>query len=326
MITRRRAIKGLAAMCAVAPLRAGYAQRVHRVAVLIHGPERAQQNRYMALRAGLKDHGYEEGKNLRLDVRWNDGGLDQLPDLAAELLRDKPEVVVAAPVLTAAAVQKRTSTVPIVIMWGAGAVKLGLARSFARPGTNVTGFETQNEDLTPKHMELLKTVAPRISRLAVLNTGKYIFHDEAWLAARQAAKALKLELIDVRVAERGDLTRLASSCAGGGCDALYVMPDPILINWRPEIIGEAERLRLPAAYFQPEFVLDGGLMSYSANIEDMCRRAAGHVDKILKGRRPTELPIEHPTKFELIINLKAAKQIGLTIPPSMLARADRVIE
>ena len=316
----------LALLALGASPRAGLAQRVYRIAVLINGTERTQGARLEALRAGLKELAYVEGKNLSILVRWNEGGLERLPDLAAELLREKPDVIVAAPVLSAAAVHKHSRTVPIVIATGAGAVKIGIAKSFARPGANVTGLETQNEDLTPKHMELLKTVAPGISRLAVLNTGKYIFHDEAWRAAAQAAQALKLELIDVRVAASGDIPRLlASTCDKGGCNALYVMPDPILINWRAQIIEQATRLRLPAVYFQPEFALDGGLISYSANIEDLFRRAAGYVDKILKGAKPGDLPIERPLKFELIINLKAARAIGLTIPDAVLVRADRLI-
>jgi putative ABC transport system substrate-binding protein len=210
-------------------------------------------------------------------------------------------------------------------MWGAGAVKIGLAKSFARPGLNVTGLETQNEELTAKHMELLKTMAPRVSRLGVLNSGNYLFHDEAWHAARESAHALRLSLVDVRIGGAEDLPRLAASCGKGGCDGLYVMPGPVLINLRAEVIEQAARLRLPAVYFQPEFVEEGGLASYSPNIEDMCRRAAGYVDKILKGAKPADLPIERPLKFELLINLKTAKSLGLTIPGDLLARADRII-
>ncbi len=326
MITRRRAIAGLAALGAAGWLRAGYAQRVYRVAVLINGTERTQGSRLEALRAGLREHGYAQGKNLSLSVRWNDGGLERLPELAAELLRDKPDVFVGAPVLSAAAAHKNTRTVPIVIGWGAGAVKIGLAQSLARPGGNVTGLETQNEELTAKHIELLKTIAPGISRLGVLNTGNYLFHDEAWRAAEQAARVLKLTLIDVRVGAPGDLARIASICGKGGCDGLYVMPDPLTINWRAQIIEQAARLRLPAIYFQPEFVQDGGLISYSPNIGDMMRRAATFVDKILRGAKPGELPIERPTRFELIVNQKTARALGLTIPQSILVRADRVIE
>jgi putative ABC transport system substrate-binding protein len=325
MNSRRKVLAGLAALGAGAWLRAGHAQRMHRVAVLINGTESAYSGRLGALRGGLKVLGYTEGRNLALSVRWSEAVLERLPDLAAELLRENPDVVVCAPVLAAAAVHKHSRAVPIVMASGDGAVKIGLAKSFARPGGNVTGLQNQNDDLTAKHIEFLKVIVPGVTRLAILNTGKYLFHDEAWRAATQAAQALKLTLVDVRVAGPGDLSRLASSCAKGGCNALYVMPDPSLITWRAQIVEQAARLRLPAVYYQSEFVQDGGLMSYSANIEDMYRRAADFVDRILKGAKPGDLPIERPTKFELVINLKTAKALGLTIPGDMLARADRII-
>jgi putative ABC transport system substrate-binding protein len=323
MDRRNFLIGGLAALGAA---RIAKAQRTYRVAVLVHGPELTQRGRVDALRAGLNQHGYVEGRNLSLSVQWNDGGLERLPGLAAELLKPRPDVIVAAPALAAAAVQKQTSSVPIVLMWGAGAVNLGLAKSFARPGLNVTGLETQNEDLTGKHLELLKTIAPGISRLGVVNSSNYIFHDEAWRAARESARPLKLSLIDVRIGSAEDLPRLAMTCGNGGCDGLYLMPGPILINLRAQLIERAARLRLPAVYFQPEFVEEGGLASYSPNIEDMCRRAAGYVDRILKGAKAADLPIERPLKFELVVNLKTAKSLGLAIPGELLARADRVLQ
>ena len=321
---RRAAVAAIAAFAAWP--RVAMSQRVYRISTLVHGPEKAWSTRIAALKAGLKEHGYVEGRNYVLVSRWNEAGLERLSELAAELLREKPDIVVCAPALTAAAVHKHSSTVPIVQGNGAGAVKIGLAKSFARPGGNVTGLETQSEDLTAKHMELLKTVAPKISRLAMLNTGKYLFHEEAWQAAKLAAPALKLELVDVRVSAPSELAKLASACGKGGCNALYVMPDPDLNNWRAEIIAMAARLKLPAVYIQPEFAQEGGLISYSANFEDLWRRAAGYIDRILKGAKPGDLPIERPTRFEMVINLKTAKALGLTIPPSVAARADQVIQ
>jgi len=302
------------------------AQRVYRIAVLIHGTERTLGARFEALRAGLRELGYIEGKNLSISIRWNEGGLERLPDLAEELLRGKPDVLVVAPVVAAAAAQKHTKTVPIVIASGGGVVKIGLAQSLARPGGNVTGLENQAEELVQKHIELLKTIVPGITRLAVLNTGKYIFHDEAWRAAAQAAQVMKVTLVDVRVGAPRDLARLASICGKEGCGGLYVMTDPLLTNWRAQIIEEAFRLRLPAVYPSIEFAEEGGLISYSQNIQEQYRRAAAYVDKILKGAKPGDLPIERPTKFELAVNMKTAKTLGLTIPNSILVQTTRIIE
>jgi len=325
MNNRRKLVLALGAAALGAP-DILLAQRVYRIAVLIHGTERTLGARFEALRAGLRELGYIEGKNLSISIRWNEGGLERLADLAEELLRSKPDVLVVAPVVAAAAAQKHTKTVPIVIASGGGVVKIGLAQSLARPGGNVTGLENQAEELVQKHIELLKTIVPGITRLAVLNTGKYIFHDEAWRAAAQAAQVMKVTLVDVRVGAPRDLARLASICGKEGCGGLYVMTDPLLTNWRAQIIEEAFRLRLPAVYPSIEFAEEGGLISYSQNIQEQYRRAAAYVDKILKGAKPGDLPIERPTIFELVVNLKTAKAFGLTIPNSILVQTTRIIE
>ena len=325
MNNRRKLVLALGAAALGAP-DILLAQRVYRIAVLIHGTERTLGARFEALRAGLRELGYIEGKNLSISIRWNEGGLERLPDLAEELLRGKPDVLVVAPVVAAAAAQKHTKTVPIVIASGGGVVKIGLAQSLARPGGNVTGLENQAEELVQKHIELLKTIGPGITRLAVLNTGKYVFHDEAWRAAAQAAQVMKVTLVDVRVGAPRDLARLASICGKEGCGGLYVMTDPLLTNWRAQIIEEAFRLRLPAVYPSIEFAEEGGLISYSQNIQEQYRRAAAYVDKILKGAKPGDLPIERPTIFELVVNLKTAKAFGLTIPNSILVQTTRIIE
>ena len=325
MISRRQVVLALGAGTLAAPVRL-IAQRVYRVAVLVNGTERTFRARLEALRAGLKEFGYTEGKNLALLVRWSDGSLERLTDLAADLLREKPDLFVCAPVLAAAAIHKHTKTVPIVLGNGTGSVKLGLAKSYGRPGGNVTGLENQQDELAQKYLELLKAIAPGISRVAVLNSGNYIHHDEAWRDARHVAQVLKLTLIDVRVGAPGELERLASICGKESCNALYVMSDPSYINWNAQIVEQAARLRLPAIYPLPEYAQSGGLMSYSADQEDMWRRAARHVDKILRGAKPGDLPIERPTKIELVVNLKTAKALGITIPQSVLLRADKVIE
>ena len=323
-MNRRDTVLALVALGA-APL-AVQAQRVFRIGVLIHGTERTFGARVEALRAGLRELGYVEGRNLNLSVRWNEGGAERLPDLAAELLREKPDILVAAPVFSAAAAHKRTRTVPIVIAHGAGAVQIGIAQSLAHPGGNVTGVTHQGEDLTQKQVELLKTIAPGISSVGFLTTGKSFIYEEQRRHTMRAAEVLKLRFIEVRVGTAADLERLASMCGKGGCEVLLVATDPSLTNWRAQIYDWATRLRLPAIYPVPEYAKEGGLIGYGANAEELFRRAATYVDKILKGAKPGDLPIEQPTKFELVVNLRAAKAIGLTIPQSVLLRADEVIQ
>jgi len=325
MTTRRAALLALAALGA-AWLPAAQAQRVYRVGVLIWGEKRATNARFEALRAGLMQLGYIEGKNLMLTVRWNEEGVDRLPEFAAELLHGKPDVVVATPVLAAVALHKLTHTVPIVMSGGSGAVQAGLVQSVARPGGNVTGVTNQADELTSKRLELLKTLLPGISRVGFLTTGVSAAYDKEWHDARQAALVLKLKLIEVRVNTQADLARLDSFCGKGACEALYVMVDPQLFSWRTKIIQMVSQLRLPAIAFSPEFAQEGGLISYGTNTVDLSRRAATYVDKILKGAKPGDLPIEQPTKFEMVVNLKTAKTMGIKVPPSILVQADEVIE
>jgi putative tryptophan/tyrosine transport system substrate-binding protein len=301
------------------------AQPIFRIGVLIHGTERTYGARVEALRARLRDLGYVEGANVRLSVRWNEGGAERLPDLAAELLREKPDVLVAAPVFSAAAAHRHTRTVPIVIASGSGAVQIGIAKSLAHPGGNVTGVSHQGEDLTQKQVELLKTVAPHISSIGFLTTGKSFIYEEQKRHVMRATDMLRLGFIEVQIGSATDLGRLASMCGKGGCEALLVATDPTLTNLRAQIYDWATRLRLPAVYPVPEYAREGGLIGYGANGEELFRSAASYVDRILKGAKPGDLPIEQPTKFDLVVNLKAARAIGLTIPQAVLLRADEVI-
>jgi len=323
-MNRRDTVLGLVALGA-APL-VVQAQPVFRIGVLIHGTERTYGARVEALRAGLRELGYVEGRNLKLSVHWNAGGAERLPDLAAELLREKPDVLVAAPVFSAAAAHKHTRTVPIVMASGSGAVQIGIVQSLARPGGNVTGVTHQGEDLTQKQVELLKTIAPGISSVGFLTTGQSFIYEEQRRHVMRAADVLKLRFIEVRIGTAADLGRLASMCGKGGCEALIVATDPTLTNLRAQIYDWATRLRLPAVYPVPEYAKEGGLIGYGANGEELFRAAATYVDKILRGAKPGDLPIEQPTKFELVVNLRAAKEIGLTIPPAVLLRADQVID
>jgi ABC-type uncharacterized transport system substrate-binding protein len=329
---RRRDFIGLVGVAPVMwPLTARSQQserpgRMYHVAVLLQGAERTMGSRLEALRTGLRDLGHIEGQNIRLTVRWNEGGLDRLSELAAELLRDRPDVVVGAPVLAAVAAHKHTNTVPIVIANGSGPLQAGLAKSYARPGGNVTGVVNLGEELTSKQLQLLKTIAPNTSHVGILTTGTAIIYEETLRDATRAASALNLELVEVRIDTIDKLPRLASLCGKGNCNGLLVTSDPLLQNWRVQIVDVAAKQNLPAVYSQPDYVRDGGLVSYSANIEERFHRAASYVDKILKGAKPSELPIEQPTRFELIVNSKTAKTQGIEIPSLILAQAHEVIE
>ncbi|MBA7471276.1 hypothetical protein ES707_12386 [subsurface metagenome] len=300
--------------------------RTFHVAVLLQGAEKTMGSRLEALRAGLRELGLIEGQNIRLTVRWNEGELERLSDLAAELLRDQPDVIVGAPVVAAVAAYKHTRTVPIVIANGSGPVQAGLAESYARPGGNVTGVVNLSGELTSKQLQLLKTISPSTSHVGILTTGTAIIYEETLRDATRAASALALKLVEVRIGTFDELPRLASLCGKGNCNGLLVTSDPLLQNWRTQIVEIAAKENLPAVYPQPEYVLNGGLISYSTNIEERFHRAAGYVDKILKGARPSELPIEQPTKFEMIVNAKAAKAQGIEIPGLILAQANSVIE
>jgi ABC-type uncharacterized transport system substrate-binding protein len=300
--------------------------RVRHVAVLLQGAEQTMGSRLVALRAGLRDLGHIEGQNIRLTVRWNEGGLDRLSELAAELLRDQPDVLVGAPVLAAVAAHRQSQTVPIVIANGSGPLQAGLAKSYARPGGNVTGVVNLGEELTSKQLQLLKTIAPNTSRVGILTTGTAIIYEETLSDAARAASALNLKLVEVRIDTFDKLPELASLCGKGNCNGLLVTSDPLLQNWRAQIVDIAAKQNLPAVYSQPEYVRDGGLISYSANIEERFHRAATYVDKILKGAKPSELPIEQPTRLELVVNAKTAKAQGIEIPSLILAQAHEVIE
>jgi putative ABC transport system substrate-binding protein len=330
---RRREFIALAGSAVAAwPLAAraqqgGSPGRVRQIAVLLQGGEQAMGSRLDALRAGLRELGHIEGQDIRLTIRWNEGALDRLSDLAAELLRDRPDIIVCAPVLAAAAASKLTRTIPIVIASGAGPLQAGLAESYAHPGGNVTGVVNMAEELTSKQLQLLKTIAPNTSHVGLLTTGTSIIYKETMQDAMRAALALNLKLIEVRINTVDELPRLISLCGKGMCNGLIVTAaDALLQNWRVQIVEIAAKQNLPAIYSVPEYVRDGGLISYSANIEELFHRAATFVDKILKGAKPSELPIEQPTKFEMVVNAKTAKALNIEIPAVILAQADHVID
>lgn len=300
--------------------------RLPLVAVLVHGHEGANRARLDAFRDGLRELGYVEGSNYRLEVRWTDAQVDRLTDLARELLLLKPDIAVGAPVLSAQAFARLSGTIPIVMASGAGAMQAGLVATLARPSGNVTGVTNQGDDLTQKHFELLRELAPRAERVMAVSSGQGMVEADVRGASRAAARALGITLIEAWVHSPEEIDQLPDRCGRERCDALVVLLDPNLVQHRANLISAMARMKLPAVYPVLEFATEGGLMAYAADQRDDFRRAATFVSRILKGARPAELPIEQPTRFELIVNLKAAREIGLIVPESLLARADKVIE
>jgi putative ABC transport system substrate-binding protein len=281
--------------------------------------------RIEALRQGLRELGYVEGKNIVIEYRWAEGKLDRLPALAAELVRLKVGVIVTAGPIPTRSTKEATSTIPIVMAQDPDPVGNGFVASLARPGGNITGLSTLAPELSGKQLELLKEIVPRLSRVAVFGTSTWPGNAQNLRETELAAGEFKVKLQYLDVLDPKDIETAFQAATKGRAEAVLVLQSPVLISQRKQIADLAAKNRLPAIYPQTEYTEAGGLVYYGANTPDLFRRAATFVDKILKGRKPADLPVEQPKKFELIINLKAAKQIGLTIPPNVLARADKVI-
>jgi putative ABC transport system substrate-binding protein len=281
--------------------------------------------RLEAFRQGLRDLGYVEGKNIVIEYRYAEGKPERLPALAAELVRLKLDVIVASGPTPTRAAKEATATIPIVMTWDYDPVGNGFVASLARPGGNITGLSTLAPEISGKQLELLKEIIPKISRVAVLGTSAVPGNAEALKATELAAQALKVQLQYLEIKDRKDIATVFQAARKGRADAVLALASRVLLTDRTQVAELAVKSRLPAIYGEREHVEAGGLMTYGVSIADLFRRAATYVDKILKGAKPADLPVEQPTKFEFIINLKAAKQIGLTVPPNVLARADRVI-
>jgi ABC-type uncharacterized transport system substrate-binding protein len=277
-----------------------------------------------AFRQGLRELGYVEGKNIVVEYRHAEGQVDRLPTLAAELVRLKVDVIYSGSTAAILAINQATKTIPVVIAIGGDPVRLGLVSTLARPGGNITGLTTLSSELGGKRLELLKGVAPKISRVAALFERAGSGPDQI-KEVEVAAQALGVHLQSLELQALEDLDRAFSVMKKDGASALIVLRSALTNAHRKRIVELAVKSRLPTVYSDSDFVDAGGLMSYGADFSAVYRRAAIYVDKILKGVKPADLPVEQPTKFELVINLKTAKQIGLTIPPNVLARADRVI-
>jgi ABC-type uncharacterized transport system substrate-binding protein len=275
---------------------------------------------------GLRELGYSEGKNLTVESRFAQGNLDKLLPFAAELVQHKVDVIVALGGPSVQAAKKATDSIPIVMTNAGDPVDQGFVASLARPGGNITGLSSLTHDLAGKRLELLKETVPKLSRVAVLWHPDAIGSTLNWKETQLAARELGLQIQSLEVSSREDIDGAFRTASEKRAQALVTLRSPIIAIERKRIAELAIKKRLPAMYDDRAYVEAGGLMSYGTNQADLYRRAATYVDKILKGAKPADLPVEQPKKFELIINLKTAKQIGLAIPPNVLARADKVIK
>ena len=303
--------------------------KVARIGFLTTGSLPETQMELDAFRQGLREHGYLERQNIVIEYRAADGQFERLPGLATELMRLRLDLIVAAATPSARAAQQATTTMPIVAIAMGDPVGDGLVTSLARPGGNITGTTFLGPELVPKRLELLKEALPGASRVAILwhpgAFGERTMSDML-KETEASARALGLQLQLVAVQGPDEFDRVFSTMTRRRADALVLFPSVMLFRERSRLVALSAKHRLPSLFNAREFVELGGLMGYGANLPDLIRRTAIYVDKILKGAKPADLPVEQPTKFELVINLKTAKALGLTIPPSLLLRADQVIE
>jgi ABC-type uncharacterized transport system substrate-binding protein len=299
--------------------------KVPRIAYLSGSTLTQLSSRNEAFRQGLRELGYVEGKNIAIEWREANGNFDRLPALADELVRLKVDMIVSPGPVVTRVVKEATSTIPIVMAQDTDPVGSGFIASLARPGGNITGLATLAPEMSGKQLDLLKEILPKLSRVAVIGNSTNPGDAQALRETVLAAGSHEVYLRYLDVLDPKDIEPMFRAAAKGRADALMVLGNPTLNTARKQVVELAAKHRLPATYTRPEYIEDGGLMYYGTNFNDLFRRAATYVDKILKGAKPADLPVEQPKKFEFVVNLKAAKQIGLTIPSQVLARADRVI-
>jgi putative ABC transport system substrate-binding protein len=301
-------------------------KKVPHIGLLIPGSSTASA-RFDAFRQGLRELGYVDGKNIVIEYRLAEGKPDRLSELATELVNLKIDLIVTSSNSAAIAAKHATATVPIVMAVSSEAVETGIVASLAQPGGNVTGMTSYPAQLTGKRLELLKESFPKISKVAVLDDPTTKLHEINWQELKAVSRflAVRLQSLEVR-SPNPDFKGAFAEATKERADGLLTLPSFLILSHRKVIVALVAKNRLPAMFHQRDFVDDGGLMSYAANTIDSFGRAAVFVDKILKGAKPADLPVEQPKTFELIINLKTAKQLGLTIPPNVLARANQVIK
>ena len=284
-----------------------------------------ESNLVEAFREGLRQLGYVEGRNLIIKFAWAEGQQEHHPALARDLVRLTPDVILTAGTPATLAAKQATQSIPIVTAIAGDAVATGLVASLAKPGGNVTGLSTLAPELDGKRLELLKEAVPKLSRVAVLRNPANPFTTIAWKAMQPAAEALGVKLQPVEASSPDNLDRALATIKAAHPDGLVLIVDRFLAAYRAAIVGFVVKHRLPGMFPYPEFAQEGGLMSYGPDYADLFRRTATYIDKILKGAKPGDLPIEQPTKFELVINLRTAKALGLPIAQSLLVRAEEVI-
>jgi len=306
------------------PAEAQQPGRFHQIGFLLHRSPEA--SRIEPFRQGLRALGYIEGENVAIEQRYTHGVHDRLPGLAAELVRRKVDVIVVDGTVAAMAARAATTTIPIVFVLASDPVGSGLVASLARPGGNVTGLSTLYTELSGKQLQMLKEAVPEASRVAFLCNPENPAMGPGLNGAQATARALAVQLQVFEVRRPNELEKAFSAMARDRVGALLTLPDALFSNERVQLLKLATKSRLPAIFSPRDFVEAGGLMSYGPNVPNQFRRAANYVDRILKGANPADLPIEQPTTFELVINLKTAKALGLTIPQSVLIRADEVIQ
>jgi putative tryptophan/tyrosine transport system substrate-binding protein len=307
------------------PTNAQQPTKVSRIGFLSAPSPSAVSARAEAFRQGLHDLGHVEGQDIAIEYRYAEGKLDRFPALAAELVRLKVDVILTGTSAGTRSAKEATATIPIVMAQDGDPVGNGFVASLARPGGNITGLSSLAPEISGKRLELLKEIGPKFSRVAVFGNSASPGTAQSLKESELAAGAFGVQLQYLDVRNPKDIETAFAAASKGRADAVLVLASPIFNVQRKQIVDLAVKSRLPVIYYAPEWVQDGGLMSYGVSYTDLYRRAATYVDKILKGTKPADLPVEQPKKFEFIINLKAAKQIGLTIPPNVLARADKVI-
>jgi putative tryptophan/tyrosine transport system substrate-binding protein len=325
ILSRRKAIAVVGAAASTWPI-VGRAQRPVLVAILLPGTPAGYDSYLRAFSDGLRELGYVEGGNIRFEIRFADGHLERLPQLADDLVRLNPSVIVSAPLPASLAARQATKTIPIVMATGADPVRFGLVASLARPGGNVTGLTNFSEVLPAKQIDLLRELVPNLARVGVLVNISNPLHFPQWSEMEKAAKVRGLTLVREDTQDVDGLDAAFAAFAQARVQAVLVSPDTIFFMLRKHIAELATSTGLPAIYGYRDHVEAGGLVSYGPDPREQYRRAATYVDRILKGAKPADLPVEQATKIELVLNLRTARALGISVPPFLLALADEVIE